>query len=344
MLRLWRVFSVLALVAMAADGIGESELLTCVAAGKDADTDADNQRVVPEVGVHVRQAGELALQIVDEATGAVLLSAERGWYTRGELRAEAGGLSPISVLKDAADRVYRAYFADGFGTVWRMDIPHKASETGVPHYTLRPIAHLGDGGEFVVATAPELIRSVDSEGRFFDGVLLTALRRMPDESRQSAVFYLRDFYLRDFTNESSGERMPLVRATDLRDMATCGATHGCPHDRTAGWYLTLPERDERIAGRVVIWGGRVFAVTYLQDTVDCEAGTAQTRLRSLDLATGTPIDVLQQYSPGRQIPREVSVTEGRLSWPGDTSELAHLIAAPTGAYQLYWRDLLIDQK
>lgn len=336
MFRLWRMVSVLALVAMVADGIAESELLTC---GTDADTDADNQRDVPGVDIYVHQAGELALQIVDEATGAVLLSTESGSYTRGERRVDAGALSPISVLKDTADRVYRAYFADRFGTVWRMDILQNASEHGVPHYRLRPIAYLGDGDEFVIANAPELIRSVDAEGRLFDGVLLTTLRRRPDGSSRSTVFYLRDL-----ANTTSGERLPPVRATDLRDMATCGATHGCLHDRGTGWYLELPELDERIAGRVVIWGGRVFAVTYLQGTVDCESGTAQTRLRSIDLATGTLIDKRQQYSLSRQIPREVSVTAGRLSWPGDTSELADLIASPAGAYQLYWRDLLIDQK
>lgn len=284
------------------------------------------------------------LVVTDAGTGNLLWSSEAVSEEIRVLLATGRPLGLPAFLEDARGFAYRGYFADGAGTIWRLDLPGQGAGESPALWTLQPFARLTGEGQLRLDQPPALVRSIDRRGRPFDGLLLVAEARGTDGAL-STVFY----FMRDYDLEPHAPIAEPLKIADLADASSCRDRKTvCPRAESAGWRVAVSVAGRLPVGRALIEGGRVFLTTYDASTENCLAGDAETQLHVLTLETGSAAGGSGgEITLGRQRPKEVRLRDGMIWWPGRItrqdnpgSEWAAIRGA--GVFVLYWRDLQID--
>lgn len=276
----------------------------------------------------------------DARSGAVVW--DSGQAVDGELPA-AIGHAP-AVLADARGLAYRAYFGDGAGGVWRLDLP----PGGAAAWRLNRLADLRglatDAGTVAIPVEPDLFRAVDGAGRPFDGLVLSALVAADNGQRVDLVL------LRDYAVDGTGLEETLDRS-DLAAVRSCDKAD-CPPDTGPGWYLADAAPGNALAVAPLIDGGRIFLATHERLSRDCDSGSAERFVVIVDLASASPLYTTTEgdaFALGRQVLDGPRPADGRIYAPGLAEALgaAGLAEGVLDAQGLvvqrrYWLDLLLD--
>lgn len=262
-----------------------------------------------------------------------------------------------SVLHSPDGIAQRLYMGDGSARVWRIDLPAllQSQEPGTQEtatdWQLTPLAELTPDGAEVppqFRVAPDLVRSIDSTGRPFDGVLITsegAVSAAPD-AVGNGLFFLRDYAVQ---TRVPGEAPPAVITwPDLAPSQPQGLAGS-----GAGWFARFQTAAEVAHHRPLTDGGRVFLVTALPAPTCEEPPLALTYV--FNLSDGRPfeatvpgfiagvgrlggpvIDDREILLPGRGVALPMSAEDSNRRFRARFT--AHGIFARVA----YWRDFLLD--
>ena len=296
------------------------------------------------------------LMLVALASGDVLreLGPQQLELSDARVSADARLTAPLgaaAVLTRADGVAYRLYAGDHAGRVWRVDLPPltRASDAA----TLWRVTLLADlaptTGNRVTgfSLAPDLVRSVDEQGRPFDGILLASGRQGATPDSQGAVggglFFLRDYAVS--VRPPGAEASPVITASDLMPAP---AARGAG----AGWVAAYQRAGEVARHSPHTDGGRVFLMTAAK-TAGCDRPAVNfTYIFNLsdgrpltDTLPGSVAGVGQLGGPG--IDGHDILLPGRgiavPLMPGEIPRYrARFHAVGVFTRVSYWRDLLLD--
>ncbi|WP_035517066.1 pilus assembly protein [Pseudohaliea rubra] len=239
---------------------------------------------------------------------------------------------------------YRAYFGDGAGGIWRLDLP-PGPTTGWSLDRLASLEGLASGvGAVAFPVAPDLFLGVDGTGRPFDGLVLSALIDEED-GRRIDLLLLRDYAL------DEGQPEKTLAAEDLVAVRACD-TVTCPPASGPGWYLAAAAPGDALAVAPLIDGGRIFLATHTRLSLSCEDATAERFVVVVDLERGEPVlegDQAGGFALGRQRLEGPRPVQGAIHSPGLREALERrglgeerLVAEGLILRRRYWLDLLLD--
>lgn len=264
-----------------------------------------------------------------------------------------------SVLHSPDGLAQRLYMGDGNARVWRIDLPavsqtptqEPGTQEATTGWRLTLLAELttpGSGGPRQFRVAPDLVRSIDSTGRPFDGVLISsegAVSAAPDEVG-NGLFFLRDYAVQ---TRVPGEAPPeVITWPDLAPSQDEGLSGS-----GAGWFARFQTDAEIAHHRPLTDGGRVFLVTALPASTCGEPPLALTYV--FNLSDGRPfeaivpgfiagvgrlggpvIDDREILLPGRGVALPMNAEDGNRRFR------ARFTAQGIFARVAYWRDFLLD--
>ncbi len=323
-------------------GIGDKRIDIAVV------TDAGRDRLAPDWPPLRRRARLMLVALESGARLWELVVAEEATASAthaGDPRLSAA-LGAASALMGADGVLRRLYVGDAAGRVWRVDLPVIDEESdAVTDWQLDLLAALApDTAPTSVAfkLPPDLVRSVDSDGVPFDGLVLVS-EGAPSAAlpaRGNGTFFLRDYAVAP-RRSSDGALTPITWS----DLTTATPA-------AAGWFAPFVKPDEVAQHRPLADGGRVFLIT-AEATADCdEPPLARTYI--FNIADGRP---LADTVPGSvagvgrlgapRIDDHAIVLPGRgIALPAVEAESLQyrkrFTAAGVGTAVSYWRDLLLD--
>lgn len=300
------------------------------------------------------------LMLVDLDSGRLIWELVQAPYTTA-LEAHTSdprliaSLGAAAVLLGRDGLAQRLYVGDSSGRVWRIDLPPlstvQASATDWQLTLLADLTPVGLSGSVEFRVAPDLVRSIDSNGRPFDGVLITSEGAITGASGDAGngLFFLRDYAVQ---MRRRGEVPPdVITWPDL-------ALPGNAGTRTqagvgAGWFARFRHDVEVARHRPLTDGGRVFLVTALPATACDEPPLALTYV--FNLTDGRPAEETLRgtvASVGR--PGGPTIENRAIVLPGLGVALPVGADGGNGRYRrrfnaegifarvAYWRDLLLD--
>jgi hypothetical protein len=285
-------------------------------------------------------AGSGRLIAAGARSGAVLWDSN---WAGGEVLPAPLKHAPV-VLANAEGLAYRAYFGDGAGVVWRLDLPPGPTAG----WQLRRLADLQGlatvAGKVAIPVEPDVFRAVDGAGRPFDGLVLSVLVSNEDERRIDLVL------LRDYAVDGAALEETLENS-DLVAVRSCD-TPACPPAAGPGWYLADAAAGDALAVAPLIDGGRIFLATHNRLSLDCDRASAERFVVIVDLESGEavyPAAGSGTFSLGRQVLDGPRPAGGVIHLPGLAEVLAEqgveesvLIAQGLAVKRRYWLDLLLD--
>ncbi|WP_162883944.1 hypothetical protein [Chromatocurvus halotolerans] len=184
-------------------------------------------------------------------------------------------LGAAAILRGADGLAQRLYVGDSASRVWRIDLPllstrwhaGSAQSGSQPAVSASPVTLLADltpvgtAGAVQFRMAPDLVRSMDSEGTPFDGVLITSEGTVSEPSVSelsdelgNGLFFLRDYAVQ--TRDAEEASRGVITWPDL-SLSQSQSASGVG----AGWFAPFRNAAEVARSRPVTDGGRVFLVT-----------------------------------------------------------------------------------
>jgi len=302
------------------------------------------------------------LMLVALATGRLIWELKQATHATAHaiFRSDPRLTAPFgaaAVLHSRDGLAKRLYVGDGHSRVWRIDLPAlpQIQESGVEEaatdWTLTLLADLTPAASDVplqFRVAPDLVRSIDSNGTPFDGVLITSEGAVAVASDDvgNGLFFLRDYAVH---MRGPGEAPPdVITWRDLAPLRSQGLAGS-----GAGWFAPFQTGSEIALYRPLTDGGRVFLVTASPASTCGEPALALTYV--FNLSDGRPIETTVPGSvagvgrlggpiiegreivlPGRGVALPMSV-EGE-----NTRFRTRFTAEGIFARIAYWRDFLLD--
>lgn len=302
---------------------------------------------------------EARLMLVALESGAVLwelLAAEvaaSGARHASDPRLSAA-LGVSAPLVGADGLLRRLYAGDSLGRVWRVDLPPlERAEDAATHWQLDLLAALAPPlaeGSVRFRLPPDLVRSVDSGGVPFDGLVLASEGASVEAppGAGNGTFFLRDYAVGP--RRAVAPALPVITRADLAlvtDMPEAVAGTG------AGWFAAFQSPAEVAQHRPHTDGGRVFlmtaavpdacdepapALTYVFNVVDGRplADTRPGTVAGVGWMGGARLEGREIVLPGRGIALPA------LSGEGEERYRRRFRAAGVGVSIRYWRNLLLD--
>lgn len=333
-----------AVAALPADGVPDYPPFEVLTAGRPAPatlmidgtlTDLFFYPAAPRAG-----AGGGRLVAADARSGAMVWDSDRS----ADRMLPAPVAHAPAVLTNAEGIAYRAYFGDGAGGVWRLDLPAGPAAA----WRLSRLADLAglatDGGTVTIPVAPDLFRAVDGAGRPFDGLVLSLL--VPASQGLQVDLVL----LRDYAVDGTQPRQPL-ESLDLVAVRRCG-TPDCPPPAGPGWYLADAAPGDALAVAPLIDGGRIFLATHNRLSLACDTASAERFVVIVALESGDAVYPGEEggaFALGRQVLDGPRPADGVIHLPGLAEALAAqgveedaLAAEGLAVTRRYWLDLLLD--
>jgi len=271
-------------------------------------------------------------------------------------------LGAAAILRRADGLAQRLYVGDSAARVWRIDLPLLSTSRDArpgdsvpqPAVSAMPLALLADlaRGDAAAAVrfrkAPDLVRSIDSKGTPFDGVLITSEGAMPGSSDDSGngLFFLRDYAV---LTRAPGEALPRVITWQDLLSSQASAVSGAG----AGWFARFQNAAEVGSKRPVTVDGRVFLITALAAPACGDPPLVLAYV--FNLLNGRPVAKTLPGSIAGLGPLSGPTTaDGEIGLPGLGIALpvrsdeegrrfrARFMADGVFARIAYWRDLLLD--
>lgn len=260
-------------------------------------------------------------------------------------------LGAAAVLNGVDGVAYRLYAGDHAGRVWRIELPplNRASDAadlwqGALFADLTPTG--GDPGAGF-SLAPDLVRSIDAEGRPFDGIIL-ASGGEPAASDSPGTIGGGLFFLRDYVVNlrSPGDEAP--PAITVSDLMPAPAAMGAG----AGWFAGYQRAAEVASHSPYTDGGRVFLITAAKAPECDRPSTIFTYI--FNLSDGRPLTDTLPGSVAGMGRLGGPVTDGHdillpgrgIAVPAMSGEIpryrARFHAVGVFTRVSYWRDLLLD--
>lgn len=261
-------------------------------------------------------------------------------------------MGAAAVLRRSDGLAQRLYVGDKAARVWRIDLPPLSNaQNAATDWHLSLLADLAPANaapSVQFRLAPDLVRSLDSQGAPFDGVLMASEGALPGPLNHpgNGVFFLRDYAVE---THRRGESLPaVIIPSDLapaRDPRQPGAG--------AGWFARFQHPLEVAKDRPLTDGGRVFlvtslpalncdddplALTYVFNLSDGRAAnnTLAGSVAGLGYLGGPVTEGAEIVLPGRGVAMPGAVA-------GDEAGFrARFTAEAIFARLVYWRDLLLD--
>lgn len=271
-------------------------------------------------------------------------------------------LGAAAILRGADGLAQRLYVGDSASRVWRIDLPllstrwhagsaQSGSQQAVSASPLTLLADLtpaDSAGAIRFPMAPDLVRSIDSRGTPFDGVLITSEGTVSGGSDEvgNGLFFLRDYAVGTLGVEEAPRRV--ITWQDLSPSQPPWVSSA-----GAGWFAPFQNAAEVARNRPVTDGGRVFLVT-ASWAAGCDAPPlALTYV--LNLSDGRPFERTVPGSIAGVGPLDGPTVAGRevilpglgIALPataddGNRRFRSRFTAEGVFARVAYWRDLLLD--
>ncbi|MFV0477102.1 MAG: pilus assembly protein [Parahaliea sp.] len=304
-----------------------------------------------------------AIYIVDANTGALIWKAVHGPTGERSERhyAHADMVHSIpsqpAVMRNDAGIIHRLYVGDSGGGLWRVDLPPgNAVQQRREHWFVSKIADLAEAsaeGDLRFFHAPDLLRSKNSAGRAFDGLLIASGNRADPLEQQvkNQLFYIRDYHI--VSGDRQVQSRPVLQPEDLDSAGHCGlAADACQPGTGNGWRLAFLQPGEKALSSPLAENGKVYLSTYMPPTesADCGGGSGHSQLYVLQLGSGEAVyqqaffDLGAGMAPGPLLtPRGIWLPAvDDLPAPEDS---AGPFIPLRGAlrFRLYWREPGVDK-
>lgn len=264
----------------------------------------------------------------------------------------AAPLGAAAVLTGADGLARRLYAGDGAGRVWRIDLPPLATvAAAATNWQVDLFAALAPPSvpaSLRFRLAPDLVRSIDSTGRPFDGLVLVSegAPSAAPEGRGNGIFFVRDY--RVGARRAADAPPPVITRSDLTPTAVAAAP-----GTGAGWFAGFGHPAEEARYSPHTDGGRVFLVT-ASPAADCDE-PPHVLTYIFNLADGRPLaDTLPGSVAGAGWLGGPRVEQREIVLPGRGIALPTLSGEDSPRYRsrfraagvfrrvTYWRDLLLD--
>lgn len=271
-------------------------------------------------------------------------------------------LGAAAMLRRADGLAQRLYVGDSAGRVWRIDLPlvstrgdagstasgSQQAVSGSPLTLLADLSRVGAAGAVQFRMAPDLVRSIDSNGRPFDGVLIASegAGSEPYDDIGNGLFFLRDYAVRTRGPGEAPHRV--ITWQDLWPSQPSSAS-----GVGAGWFARFQNTAEVARNRPVTDGGRVFLVTASPAPECGDEPLALTYV--FNLSDGRPFERTVPGSIAGVGPLSGPTISGReivlpglgIALPATSDDggrrfRARFTAEGVFARFAYWRDLLLD--
>lgn len=266
----------------------------------------------------------------------------------------SAALGAAAVLQGPDGLARRLYAGDAGGRVWRMDLPPLSkAEDAKTHWQLALLADLSPpapAGSIQFRVAPDIVRSADSRGTPFDGVLITSEGAASGESGDvgNGLFFLRDYSVQV---RRPGDVSPAL--ITWSDLAPSIPPTPSRTGTGAGWFAPFRNGSEVARHRPLADDGRVFLVTASPAATCDEAALALTYVFNLtdgrpykETVAGSVAGVGRLGGPlieGRDIVLPgLGVALHRPAEGDDERYQARFTAEGIFVRIAYWRDLLLD--
>lgn len=271
-------------------------------------------------------------------------------------------LGAAAILRRADGLAQRLYVGDSAARVWRIDLPLLSTRRGPgsalsgsrqtvsrsPLTLLADLARVGDADAVQFRVAPDLVRSIDSNGTPFDGVLIASegAASGPRDEIGNGLFFLRDYAVRTLGPEEASPRVITWQDLSLFQPQSVS-------DAGGGWFARFQNPAEVARNRPVADGGRVFlvtaspapecgdpplALTYVFNLLDGRPleSTVPGSIAGVGPLAGPTIAGGEIILPGLGIALPVTADNGGRRFR------ARFRAQGVFATVAYWRDLLLD--
>lgn len=263
----------------------------------------------------------------------------------------AATLGAAGVLRADDGVMQRVYAGDSAGRVWRVDLPPlaRAAEAATDWQVelFADLSRQDPAPPVRFSLAPDLVRSIDAEGRPFDGLIMAsegAVSAAP-AGIGNGTYFLRDYAIEPRTAVAASG--PVITWRDLALSTTASRAQS-----GSGWFSAFQNPAEVALYRPHTDGGRVFLMTALA------AGECESVLLALtyvlNVSDGRPlIDTLPGSVAGVGRLAGPRIEDGEIVLPGRGIGLRTVSGATPGyrarfraigivARVNYWRDLLLD--
>ena len=277
--------------------------------------------------------------------------------------------STVSVLKNAGGTIDRLYVGDTGGAVWRVDLP-VPNAPGVnhrkEHWFVSKLAELGSTGKASDRRffhGPDIIRSKESGGAPFDGILISSGNRADPNSTdvQDYLFYLKDYNTvsgddavrsRSVVGIDSAPEFAIADRTNCIKGGDLDVESGCRKPIKNGWGIRLARPGEKSLSSPLVDGGRAFFTSYVPpvyDTCTISAGGAYAYAVNLEDASGLSPEG-RIFALGNGVASAVLALSDGLLLPLGGSDKAEELSCEgklcqrhsTNLQRIYWREPGVD--